>query len=840
VLRATLRSLAAHKLRLLLSGVAVVLGVAFVAGTLVFTDTLQRTFEQLFTQTTTDVVVTPEQEFQDTSGLGGVTATLPADLVDTVRGVDGMAKAEGIVFTAGVTIIGSDGEPVGVMGAPAFGSNWSDDPDLSPYRLTDGRGPAAEGEVAIDSQSAETGGLAVGDPVTLITPGPRVTAEVVGVFRYGTSGNLAGASIAAFSTAAAQQLLPEPGFTSIEGMAAEGVSQEELAARVQAALPAGVRVQTGAEVADEQAAALTEGLQFINVFLLVFAFVALFVGTFLILNTFSMLVAQRTRELALLRAVGATRAQVTRSVLGEAAIVGLLGGLTGLGVGILLAVLLQRLFALIGFELPSEGLVVAPRTVLVAVLLGLVTTVVAAYLPARRASRTPPVAAMRSDVALPARSLHRRAIAGSVLFLGGVAALASSPAAEGRQAAALVGLGALLCLVGAIVLGPVAARPAVRLIGAVFARSATGRIAVQNAGRNPRRTATTAVALMIGLTLVTAFGVLGASTTASTDAVIDDVVRTDYLVSSRNFLPFTPEVATAVAEVDGVGLVSAVRVAPALVDGAQTVMTGVDPATIADVLALELTQGSLADLEGGGLLVDDGQAVDLGYRLGQQVPVAFQTGPTSLRVVGTYASTGGFSGYVVASSTLDEAGLTPLDQALYVQASPGTDAAGLRPALETAIEPFPVVQLQDQTEFKAQIRQQVNQLLTLIYALLGLAVLIAVLGIVNTLVLSVVERTREIGLLRAVGTTRRQLRGMIRVESVVIAVFGAMLGIVLGLGFGVALQRAIADQGIRVLSIPWGLLVAFFVVSGVVGVLAALWPARRAARLDVLQAVTTE
>lgn len=841
MLRATLRSLAAHKLRLLLSGVAVVLGVAFVAGTLVFTDTLQRTFDQLFTQTDTDVVVTPKQAFDDTSGLGGVTATLPADLVPTVRAVDGMAKAEGFVFATGVTIIGSDGEPVGVMGAPAFGSNWSQDPDLSPYRLTEGRGPTSDGEVAIDSQSADTGDLAVGDEVTLITSGPRVTATLVGIFRYGTSGNLAGASIAAFSTPVAQRLLlPEPGFTSIEGMAEPGVTQEQLALRVSAAVPAGVKVQTGAEVADEQAAAVSEGLQFINIFLLVFAFVALFVGTFLILNTFSMLVAQRTRELALLRAVGATRGQVTRSVLGEAAIVGLLGGLTGLGVGILLAVVLQRLFALIGFDLPSEGLVVAPRTVVVAVLLGLVVTVVAAYLPARRASQTPPVAAMRTDVSLPARSLRRRAVAGLALFAAGVVALAASPAASGQQAAALVGLGALLCLVGAIVFGPVAARPAVRTIGAVFRRSTTGRIAVQNAGRNPRRTATTAVALMIGLTLVTAFGVLGASTTASTDAVIDDVVRTDYLVSSRTFQPFSPEVAAAVSAVEGVGVVSSVRIAPALVEGDQTIVAGVDPATITDVLALSLSKGSLSELDGGGLLVDDQQATALGYRIGQQVPVVFQTGPTTLRVVGVYAQTGGFSGYVVSQRTLEQAGVPVLDQALYVQAAPGTDAAGLRPALEAAIAPFPVVQLQDQTEFKAEIRQQVNQLLTLIYALLGLAVLIAVLGIINTLVLSVVERTREIGLLRAVGTTRRQLRSMIRVESVVIAVFGAGLGIVLGLGFGVALQRAIAEQGIRVLSIPWGLLAAFVLVSGIVGVLAALWPARRAARLDVLQAVTTE
>lgn len=843
MLRATLRSLFAHKLRLLLSGVAVVLGVAFVAGTLVFTDTLQRTFDDLFTQTSTDVVVTPKQEFTDNSGYGGVTASLPASVLDDVRGVDGVAKAEGFVFVTGVTIIGADGKPVGVVGAPAFGSNWSADPDLSPYRLAEGRGPTAAGEVAIDSQSAESGDLTVGDTVRLVTNGPAVTKRVVGVFRYGTSGNLAGASIATFDLATAQRLLLQQTdrFTSVEAKADPGVSQDDLAGRVRDAVPADAKVQTGAEVADESAAAVSEGLQFVNIFLLVFAFVALFVGTFLILNTFSMLVAQRTRDLALLRAVGATRRQVTWSVLGEAAIVGLLGGITGLLAGIGLAVGLQQLFSVIGFSLPQTGMVVRPRTVVVAVVIGLVVTVVAAYLPARRASRVPPVAAMRADATLPTRSLHRRGVAGAVLVVGGVAALvASGGASSGRSGASLVGLGALLCLLGAIVLGPAVARPAVRVLGAPFRRSTTGRIATQNAARNPRRTATTAVALMIGLTLVTAFGVLGASTTASTDAVIDDVVRVDYMISASTFMPFTPEVADAVSEVEGVGLVSRVRAAPVLIDGNQEFVTGVEPDTVSEVVDLELTSGDLADLAAGGLLVDDGLAADRGYRVGQQVPVTFQTGVKNLRVAGVYAAKGTFEGYVVANSTLEAAGLPALDQAVYVKAAPGVDAASLRPAIERAIEPFPTVRLLDQTEFKAEIRKQVNQLLALIYGLLGLAVLIAVLGIVNTLVLSVVERTREIGLLRAVGTSRRQVRRMVRIESVIIAVFGAVLGIVLGLVFGVTLQRAIADQGITVLSIPWVQLVVFFVVSGVVGILAAVWPAWRAGRLDVLESIATE
>jgi putative ABC transport system permease protein len=842
MLRATLRTLWSHKLRLLLSGAAVVLGVAFVSGTLVFTDTLQKTFNDLFTQVSTDVTVTPKTEFSTAESFGAGTASLPAAMLDTVRGVDGVAKAEGSVFTGGVVIVGKDGKPVGTPGAPSFGVNWSDDPDLSPLRLVQGRGPETSGEVAIDSQSADKGGFAVGDRVTLLTSGPRIEETVVGIFRYGSTGNLAGASIAAFDLATAQRLLLEPGhYTSIDVKAKPGVSQDTLAGRVRAVLPADQTVvKTGQQVIDESAQSVSDGLRFVNIFLLVFALVALFVGTFIILNTFSMLVAQRTRELALLRAVGATRRQVARSVLGEAAVVGLLGGVTGLLLGVLLALGLRQLFKVIGFDIPSGGLELQPRTVVVAVLLGLVVTVVAAYLPARRASRVPPVAALRADVTVPSRSLRLRLLAGVPLAVVGVAALVASGPANGSAAATLVGVGALLTLVGAITLSPVLSAPVIGTLGAPWRRSATGRLAVLNAQRNPRRTASTASALMIGLALVTAFGVLGASTTASTDAVLGDVLKADYVVSGTGFQPFSPDVAKALAAVPGVGVVSRVQTIPAMVAGERVAATAVDPATVLQTVNLTMTEGSVAALSSGGLAVDSALAKTHGYRLGQSIDMTFQEGVRPMVVVGIYDAATGFNGYAMALQTARDAGVPDVDSSLYVTAAPGVDAASLRPAVDAALQPFPNVRVQDQTEFKAQIRGQINQLLSLIYALLALAVFIAVLGIVNTLVLSVVERTREIGLLRAVGTTRRQLRRMIRVESVVIAVFGALLGVVLGLVFGVALQRAIADQGISVLSVPWVLLLAFLVVAALVGVLAALWPARRASRLDVLQAVTTE
>lgn len=842
MLRATLRTLWSHKLRLLLSGAAVVLGVAFVSGTLVFTDTLQKTFNDLFTQVSTDVTITPRTEFTAAESFGAGVTSLPNTMLETVRGVDGVAKAEGSVFTGGVVIVGKDGKPVGTAGAPSFGANWSDDPELSPLRLVAGRGPEHAGEVAIDSQSADKGGLAVGDRVVLLTPGPRVQATIVGIFRYGSTGNLAGASIAAFDTTTAQQLLLEQGrYTSIDVKAEPGVSQDTLAARIRAVLPADQTVvKTGQQVIDESAQSVSDGLRFINIFLLVFALVALFVGTFIILNTFSMLVAQRTRELALLRAVGATRGQVRRSVLGEAAVVGLLGGVTGLLLGVLLASGLRQLFTVIGLEIPGGGLELKPRTVVVALLLGLVVTVLAAYLPARRASRVSPVAALRNDASVPSRSLRVRLVAGVPMAVIGLGALVASGPASGSAAASLVGLGALLTLVAAITLSPVLSGPVIGVLGAPWRRSAPGRLAVLNAQRNPRRTASTASALMIGLALVSAFGILGASTTASTDAILSQVLKADYVVTGTGFQPFSPDVAKALAGVEGVGVVSRVQLVPALVGGQRVTATAVDPATVLSVVNLSVAEGSIGALATGGVAVDTNLAKAKGYRLGQPIDVTFQSRADQLPLVMVYHAETGFTGYALSLQTAHAAGVPDVDSTLYVQAAPGVDGASLRPAIDAALAPYPNVRVQDQTEFKAQVRGQINQLLSLIYALLALAILIAVLGIINTLVLSVVERTREIGLLRAVGTTRRQLRRMIRVESMVIAVFGALLGVVLGLVFGVALQRAIADQGINVLSVPWVLLVAFLVLAALVGVLAALWPARRASRLDVLQAVTTE
>src|SRR4051812_25444722 len=497
--RATIRNLLAHKLRLALSGLAIVLGVAFVSGTMIFTDTLGKTFDDLFTSTSADVNVEPAAAFDaGLAGTGegvGTTSTLPATAVDTVRGVDGVASAAGFVRTEGVYVLDADGDVLDTGGAPGIGISWEPDPALSSSTLVDGRAPRGLAEVALDADSVDKAGYSLGDTVPVLTTGPRVEARLVGVFTFGKSGGSAGASLAAFETSAAQELFGDPGqFNGISVSATEGVTQEALRDRIEAALGDGFTVRTASEQAEALAGDFEEGLAFVETFLLAFAGIALFVGTFIILNTFSMLVAQRTRELALLRALGASRAQVTRSVLAEALVLGVVGSTLGLAAGFGVATGLRSLFGRFGLTLDG-GLVFATDTVLWSYAVGVLVTLVAAYLPARRAARTPPVAAMRDDHVSVERSLRRRTVFGSVLTAAGVASLVGAFVVEDDgSAASLVGLGALALLLGTIALSPVIARPFLRGVGAVLPRlfGTSGHLARENAVRNPRRTAATA------------------------------------------------------------------------------------------------------------------------------------------------------------------------------------------------------------------------------------------------------------------------------------------------------------------------------------------------------------
>jgi len=844
VWRTTWRNLLAHKLRLAMSGLAIVLGVAFVVGTLIFTDTLSKTFDDLFRSTVADVTVTRAAAFDQGlagTGAGGTATLVPDDLVDEIAGVDGVAAVAGDITAEGVYILDPDGEVLDTGGAPGIGINWITEEAVSVTTLVEGRAAAGPGEVMIDTGAAEETGYDIGDTVPLLTPGPRVEAELVGTFRFGEEGGLAGASLTAFDTATAQELLTAPGqFTGIGVAADEGVDPGELADRVAAAVGPDYDVRTAAEEADSLASDFSEALQFFNIFLLVFAGIALFVGTFIILNTFSMLVAQRTRELALLRALGASRAQITRSVLGEALAVGVVGSTIGLAAGYGIAAGLRALFGSFGLTLDGS-LVFAVDTVLWAYAVGVLVTLVAAYLPARRAAGMPPVAAMRDDVVTAQRGLGRRTAVGILLAAAGAAALvAGTLTGDGGTAASLVGLGALGLILGATALSPVLARPFLRGVGAVLPAvwGTTGRLAQENAVRNPRRTAATASALMIGLALVSAFSVIGASTNASIDRLIAGSVRAEFVVSSAVGQPFSTDVATRISEVDDVETVMPLRWGQAQLDDEVTFLTAVDPSGLDRSVELTWVSGSADGLGDDGLIVDEATADARGWSVGDPVDMRSVDGrQQELVVSGIFESNQVVGSSIVSLDTLGGAGGVAQDRFLFVDLADGAATADVRPQLEEVLGAFPIVDLKDQGEFSDEQKGQVDQLLLLINAMLVLSVLIAALGIVNTLAMSVIERTREIGLLRAVGLGRTQLRRMVRLEAVLISVYGAVLGLVLGTVFGVALSRALADQGITEVVVPWPRMAVFLLVAAVIGVLAAVGPARRAARLRILDAI---
>ena len=846
MLRVTVKSLLARKLRLLLTALAVVLGVAFVSGTLVLGDTLNNTFDKLFATaySGTDVGVRGKSAFDVDVSQGGdpaqSRAPVPAAVLELVRGVEGVRQAEG--DSAGFAqIVRPDGEVVETSGAPTLGGAWLGDTPLNPYVLQEGSAPSP-GEVAVDETTATDNDLAVGDRVQVLTQSGPLDVTISGIVSFGESGSLAGATITLFDPATAQQALVTPGtYSEVLAVGDGSVSDEELRDRVAEVLPPRYQAFTGDGLAAEDSNDIKDALGFFSTFLLVFAVISIFVGSFIIFNTFSMLVAQRSRELALLRALGASRRQVNLAVILEAAVVGVIGSTLGLGLGVLLSLGLREVVGLFLGDLPADDLVFRGNTVLWAYLTGVVVTLVAAVAPARRATLIPPVAALRDDVALPAASLRRRAVLGTVVLGAGVVAMAAGLA--GGAGILWVGIGALGIFLGAAMLSPFLSRPVVGGVGSALPRlwGSIGRLARENALRNPRRTAATASALMIGLALVAAGGVLAASLVKSANAIIDRSVGADFIVSASNFLPIPGTVAEDVRGVEGIAAVTAFRPGQFQVAGGVAALQGVTADTVDRTLQLEVVDGELAALgERGTMLVAEEVAAENGWEVGDTVPVVFgKTGESELVLGGTYAENQIAGSYLVSLETYEQNFTQRLDQVVAMTVDPGADVDAVREQL-TATAGASNLEIRDQSEFKQEQRDQINQLLGFIFVLLTLAVLIAALGIVNTLALSVIERTREIGLLRAVGMGRRQVRRMIRLESVVIAIFGTLLGLALGVALGAALVRALNDEGIDQLVIPYGQLAVYLVVGALIGVVAAVWPARRAARLDVLRAITTE
>ncbi len=848
MLRVTWRNLVARKIRLVLSASAIVIGVAFVAGTLVFTDTMGKSFDDIVKGGTSDVTVRPDGAgaWDDQSATID-TRTITAELLRELESTDGAARVDGTVQSQSLFIVGDDGKLVGGTGAPTLSFNYNDAPSITgepAVLISEGEEPRGPDEVALDERTADTAGYGIGDTVQMLSSGetPHRTATLAGIAEFG-GGGLAGASLVLFDTPTAQDLFLDgrDAYHSVALTAEEGVSQSELAATAQQMLPEGLEAVTGDKVAKETQDAIGEVLNFLNIFLLVFAAIALVVGTFLIINTFSILVAQRSRELALLRALGASRRQVTRSVLIEAIVVGFVGSTLGLLTGFGLAAALKALFANFGLDLSATPLVFGLRTVLVSYLVGVLVTLFAAYLPARRAAKVAPVAAMRDDIALPESSVHRRLIVGLVLGLVGAGLMVAGLVGEGGQGATLVGLGVFAILIGVALMSPVIGRPVLHALGAAYRKmyGTVGTLATENSLRNPRRTAATASALMIGLALVTTMSVLGSSVNKSIDASVQEEFTADFLLTNAIGQPFSTSIAEQAREVDGVAAVAAMQWLPAKVGADNLGLTVADPADLDVIFELTAASGTV-DVSDGQIALAESTAEDLGARVGDTITVSFPTGKQKAEVVGTYEQSNVVFNGLVPFSIVDEAGLPRFDNAIGVNIDSDVSSALVGKELSSLVEDIPTVTVQTQDEFSEAQRASVDQLLYLIYALLGLAIVIAVLGIVNTLALSVIERTREVGLLRAVGLSRSQLRRMVRLESIAIAVLGAVLGVAMGLLFGVVLQRAVADQGITHLSVPSVRLAIFVVVAALVGVLAAVFPARRAARLNVLRAISSE
>jgi putative ABC transport system permease protein len=847
--RVVLKGLLARKLRLALTALSISLGVAFVTGTFVLGDTMTATFDQLYEGLTegTDVTVRSESAFTDTTTLG---ASKPFDeaVLDEVAGVDGVDAVAGVV-TGYALILDKAGEPVQPGGAPTLGANFPSAADTEAgltggFTLRDGTAPSGSGEVAVDAATAGKHGFVPGDRVTIVfTDGPR-EFTLSGIAGFGEADNLAGATMAAFDLATAQEVLGKVGvYDSIEVSAEPGVSSEELRDAIAAALPGGLEAITSDERVAESSAAVADALGFFTTGLLGFAAISLLVGGLIIWNTFSILVAQRTRELALLRAVGATRRQVRLSVVLEALVIGLVAAGLGLGLGIGVAAGLRAALGAVGIEVPTTTLQIEPRTVVAALLVGVVVTVLAALLPARQATKVPPVAALRA-VDAPAKPLGRVRIGfGAAAALAGAAGLGWAIAGEGRLEAA--GLAMLLTLGGVLVLAPVVAVVITRGLGGPLARlgGTTAQLARRNALRNPRRTANTATALMIGLALVSTVTVVAASMKASVAEVVADSSRADFILKGAGQASpgLPPQLAEELRGVEGVTTVAEMRFGIAQRDGSSTAVAAVDPATVEAGADLQIESGSVASLDDASVLVSGAAAEAHGWTVGDTVEITYaQTGVQEFTVAGTYANTALIGADFVTTLTTHDANVgSGLDIAVLVAAADGVDLSAVRAGIDEVTAAYPMAQVDDAESFTESQAQTIDQLLGIVTMLLALAVVIALLGIVNTLALSVFERTRELGLLRAVGTTRRQVRAMVRWEAVIVAVLGALLGAALGLAFGAALTRGLADQGLAVLEIPGGRLGLYVLAAAFAGVLAAIGPARRAAKVDVLRAVAT-
>ena len=851
--RVTIRNLWAHKRRLLSTTISIVLGVAFMAGTFVLTDTLDEGFDDLFSTVNEGVDAEVRGPVLFESDFGGTQrGRFDESVVETVRGVDGVDNAAGYVFSFLGTVLDKEGDSLGGSGPPTILSNFNEDPDLNAFQLVEGDAPTGADEVVLDRAATEDGDYEIGDEVAILTP-TRKPYRLVGVMAFGEADSAAGTVQAQFSLDEAQRIAGAEGQFDTVLARSDQIPPEELVPLVESAMPGDLEVVTGEQAAKEMADSVTEGFAFFQQILLVFGAIALLVATFIIYNTFSILVAQRSREMALLRAVGASRRQVLSSVLVEALVVGFAAAAVGLLVGVALGFGVLALLEGFGVELPSSGVVLRPFTIAMAFLVGVVVTTLAAVVPAIRATRILPIAALR-DVAVDrsSRSWLRIAIGAVALVLAAilmVPALGDDPTTDDLPG---VGLGAVLLILAVVVVGPIIARPLAGAIGWPLPRvkGATGKLARQNALRSPRRTASTAAALMIGVALVGFITIFAGSARASIESEVARGFTGDFVVqpTSQFSAGGAPvELSEQLAEIDGVAAVGSVRFSEARVqagddtEGGDEFIGAVDPDQYDQVFDVRMEEGALTDLTPDGIIIDRLTADDNDLAIGDPVTVTFPGGRSvDLTVEAISDDQTMLGAWTLEQSTFDAAAPESTDVLIAIGLSEGADAAAVRQSLEEVVDAYPTLEVADRDEWVGSLADSINALLNVIYGLLALSVIIAVIGIANTLSLSIHERTRELGLLRAVGMDRGQVRSSVRWEAVIVALLGTALGLVLAVIVSWVLVKGLRAYGLGTFELPVGSLGVVVLVAALLGVIAAVGPSRRAAKLNVLEAIATE
>lgn len=848
MLRIALRSLGSRKLRSALTALAIVLGAAMISGTYILTDQITGAFDEIFEKANVgvDVVLSRREAFQ--SQEGGAVGPIPESLVVTVQGIDGVAAAEGVIQDLASVVV--DGDFVSsVGGAPNLVFSTPSE-RFQTNQLVAGAFPKASGEIAVDVDLAKREKLDVGRNVGLATRTGVQPVRIVGTFRFADTDTIGGATLTAVTLADAQRWFDREGRVNAVVVAAEpGVSGDALARRITAEVPADVRVETGRQNSDRQADDINTDLGFLRGFLFVFAGIAVLVGAFIIFNVFSITVAQRVREMAMLRTIGASRRQIMRSVLIEATVIGLIASIIGIAVGVLFAMLLNRIFDAVGFGLPTAGITLQARTVIVPLIVGVVVTLIAAIIPAIRATRVPPVAVLREGAVLPKSRFSRFTPYVGVLFglLGVLAIVAGFGSSDSGQALSLIGVGALLILIGVGMAMRMLIRPIARAVGWPLQRlfGTSARLGRQNTMRDPARTASTAAALMVGIGLVVFVAVFVDGLKSSFFDALDRTVRSDLIIEGENFAALPAGIVDVARSAPGVASVLGVGFAEVKVGDGQETLSAIDPAGARAAVRFDWQNGGtdnlLDQLGTDGAIIERGFAQSHDLSAGDNFQVTSIDGKTAaFRVIGEYKDPQLFTGFTVSNAAFEQISTDGEIGVLLTAFKPGIDPKNGKGAVEAAIErSYPQAKVRTRAEYKDFVGEQTNLILTIFYALLAFSVLISLVGVVITLLLSIYERTREIGMMRAVGTTRGQIRAIVRSESVITCAIGGVIGLAVGLFLGWVMIKGLESEGLS-FSVPVGTLIAVFVLALVAGVLAAVFPARRAARLNPLEALHYE